>query len=335
MYAPNNRNDKERVFNYTRTTYSGPADCLIVGGDFNCVQNLRRDRLRKPAEGYMSESPAFDEMCRHLDVNGALDLAVSEDNETREPHQHFTRQGKLVHPVRAANPDTIPQQLRSRVEGMWTSIHIDDRFDWDEGCTRLKADIRQARQDEKMRVREATKKTQLQQVKPKFTRKDFIAERAERAGVVDVANLVARVHSVLLPADIELDAGLVHHQAQAKVQQLPRDKQRGEHHGGTSSESSVRTPANRKVTTEWNDRLTAPIEEVEAAAAIRALLRHKAPGPDQLPNGFFADCKNVLISWLTPLFNKIKAGGPMPASFVEGLIIPLRKIGDFDNALGY
>ncbi|TYZ59779.1 hypothetical protein PybrP1_007613 [[Pythium] brassicae (nom. inval.)] len=103
----------------------------------------------------------------------------------------------------------------------------------------------------------------------------------------------------------------------------------------TLFDSSVRITANRKVTTEWNDRLTSSIEEVEVAAAIQPLSRHKAPGPDQLPNDFFADCKDALIPWLTPLFNKINAGGPMLASFAEGLIIPLGKNGDSDNAIDY
>lgn len=45
VYAPNNRSDCERFFREVGAVYTRRADRLILGGDFNSVQNTRRDRL--------------------------------------------------------------------------------------------------------------------------------------------------------------------------------------------------------------------------------------------------------------------------------------------------
>ncbi|TYZ57613.1 hypothetical protein PybrP1_008569, partial [[Pythium] brassicae (nom. inval.)] len=99
--------------------------------------------------------------------------------------------------------------------------------------------------------------------------------------------------------------------------------------------TTVSTPDSRKVPPEWNAQFTSEVNKAEVFRAIRALARHKAPGLDQISNDVFIECGDILAPYLVPQFNEIIAGADMPESFAKGLIIPLRKNGDSNNALDY
>ncbi|TYZ57467.1 hypothetical protein PybrP1_006371 [[Pythium] brassicae (nom. inval.)] len=97
----------------------------------------------------------------------------------------------------------------------------------------------------------------------------------------------------------------------------------------------IRILGNRMVTQDWNEPLMVTITEGEVNAAIWSMARYMAPGLDQLPMDFFADCRRELAPWLAPQFDAILKGGAMLRTFKEGLIILLRKNRDSDNALDY
>ncbi|KAF1314926.1 Rxlr effector protein, partial [Globisporangium splendens] len=97
----------------------------------------------------------------------------------------------------------------------------------------------------------------------------------------------------------------------------------------------VYIPGTRKVTEEQNQDLMAPITEKEVREAIAALHRHKAGGVDSLNNDFYKDCEDVMVEVLVQEFNNIQRGAPMPRSFGQGIVIPLRKKGDSPNPLDY
>lgn len=51
---------------------------------------------------------------------------------------------------------------------------------WDEGCSRIKEDVRRIQRDEKRKVQAATRRLQLEKAKPKAMRADDIAVGVER-----------------------------------------------------------------------------------------------------------------------------------------------------------
>ncbi|KAF1321554.1 Rxlr effector protein, partial [Globisporangium splendens] len=79
----------------------------------------------------------------------------------------------------------------------------------------------------------------------------------------------------------------------------------------------------------------APITEKEVREAIAALHRHKAGGVDSLNNDFYKDCEDAMVDVLVREFDNIQRGAPMPRSFGQGIVIPLRKKGDSPNPLDY
>ncbi|KAF1336631.1 Rxlr effector protein, partial [Globisporangium splendens] len=91
----------------------------------------------------------------------------------------------------------------------------------------------------------------------------------------------------------------------------------------------------RKVTEAQNQELMAPIAEKEVRKAITALHRNKAGGVDSLSNDFYKDCEGAMVGVLVQEFNNIRCGAPMPRSFGQGIVIPLRKKGDSSNPLDY
>ena len=94
-------------------------------------------------------------------------------------------------------------------------------------------------------------------------------------------------------------------------------------------------PSYRVLSPEDNARLMMPISLSEVMTAIRALDRHKAAGPDGLNNDFLKDFQALLAPALVTIGNELLQGRTPPHSFLEGLIIPLRKKGDSMDAMDY
>lgn len=59
--------------------------------------------------------------------------------------------------------------------------------------------------------------------------------------------------------------------------------------------------------------------------ALRSLKRRKAGGPDGLNSDFYKDFEDKLIQDLCTASNAILQGDEPPRSFLEAVIIPLRK----------
>ncbi|KAF1336675.1 Rxlr effector protein, partial [Globisporangium splendens] len=107
------------------------------------------------------------------------------------------------------------------------------------------------------------------------------------------------------------------------------------HKAGQRFDALVYIPETRKVTEAQNQDLMAPITEKEVREAITALHRNKAGGVDSLSNDFYKDCEDAMVDVLVREFNNIQRGAPMPRSFGQGIVIPLRKKGDSPNPLDY
>ena len=87
----------------------------------------------------------------------------------------------------------------------------------------------------------------------------------------------------------------------------------------------VTIPESRHLSATDNGLLMREININEVIEAIDALNRHKAAGTDGLNNDFFKDTQSVLASAMVAIGNEILHGGHPSQSFLNELIIPLRK----------
>jgi hypothetical protein len=77
------------------------------------------------------------------------------------------------------------------------------------------------------------------------------------------------------------------------------------------------------------------ISSKEVIKAIASLSRHKAAGGNGLNNDFYKDHQALLVEAMVTIGNKLLQGGEPPKSFLEGLILPLRKNGDSADAMNF
>jgi hypothetical protein len=103
----------------------------------------------------------------------------------------------------------------------------------------------------------------------------------------------------------------------------------------TEFDKFVSIPAERKVSQSENADLMQEITRGEVIQAFTELNHHKAAGPDGLNNDFYKDTQAILVSVMVVIGNEILQGGEPPPSFLEGLIIPLRKKGDSVDAMDF
>ena len=93
-------------------------------------------------------------------------------------------------------------------------------------------------------------------------------------------------------------------------------------------EEFVTIQENRKLTTIENDHLLQPVCMAEVVTARTGLNQHKEAGPDGLKYDFYEDSQTILEPAMVILGNELLTGKDPPPSFLEGLIIPLCKMGD-------
>ena len=97
----------------------------------------------------------------------------------------------------------------------------------------------------------------------------------------------------------------------------------------------VHIPTERVISNAANAALLAEFSEAEVLTAIAGLSRRKSAGPDGLNNDFFKDTTALMVPALVRVSNAIMTGADPPPSFLEALIIPLRKKGDSADAMDY
>ena len=73
----------------------------------------------------------------------------------------------------------------------------------------------------------------------------------------------------------------------------------------------------------------------EALQTTASLSRHKKDGADGLDNDCIKDYQALLAPALVTIGSDILQGRAPPASFLEGLIIPLQKKGGLEDAMDY
>ena len=75
--------------------------------------------------------------------------------------------------------------------------------------------------------------------------------------------------------------------------------------------------------------------EAEISKQIHNLKKDKSPGIDGLLNEMFVECENVFLPIFTKLFNHILSTGVYPKDWCKGIVIPIFKKGDSEDAGNY
>ena len=78
--------------------------------------------------------------------------------------------------------------------------------------------------------------------------------------------------------------------------------------------------------------LDVPINRNEVYKAVKELKMGKSGGDNLLINELFVHGKDILVPYLTKLFNYSFESGIFPSAWTEGLLVPLHKIGSCNNA---
>lgn len=82
----------------------------------------------------------------------------------------------------------------------------------------------------------------------------------------------------------------------------------------------------------WSNKVFS-VSEVQGV--LKTLKGGKSAGWDTIPNEFLINSPDILASWLTVLFNKIKSGGVMPRGWNKGRITLIHKSGLREVLLNY
>ena len=106
-------------------------------------------------------------------------------------------------------------------------------------------------------------------------------------------------------------------------------------HMGREFDDFVQIPGSRRVSAFDNGIPMSEIDLSEVIVAIEGLNRHKAAGADGINNDLFKDTQAIMAPAMVAVSNELLQGGLPSASFLEGIIISLRKQGDLDDAMDY
>ena len=104
-----------------------------------------------------------------------------------------------------------------------------------------------------------------------------------------------------------------------------------------NGKSETNSPNNPDIETSETHipELDDPITEQEVRQAIRNMKRGKASGIDEICGEFLKYAENVVVPFLTQLFNKLYNASLFPAVWSKSVTVPIFKKGDDDNPDNY
>ncbi|KAF1313456.1 Rxlr effector protein, partial [Globisporangium splendens] len=280
---------------------------------------------------------------------------------TSQP-QRPKRVNKCRYPMRTSRPDLVRTGVQKAIAHELELMQSEGSIVWSNLEQRIIKAILRVNRAEKRQVRRYRQKLEDQQHRPaNRTRLQLIEEQANAAREAaefkfgkymqatqgDVRHFFRRIANWQRDQTIsrlEPTPGRYHppNASLADIVGAEWNQITGQSHAAVPPQKAeqrfdalVYIPETRKVTEEQNQDLMAPITEKEVREAIAALHRHRAGGVDSLNNDFYKDCEDVMVEVLVREFNNIQRGAPMPRSFGQGIVIPLRKKGDSPNPLDY
>ncbi|KAF1327192.1 Rxlr effector protein, partial [Globisporangium splendens] len=280
---------------------------------------------------------------------------------TSQP-QRPRKVNKCRYPIRTSRPDLVRTGVQQAISRELELMQSEGPIEWSHLEKRIIQAILRVSRAEKRQVRRYQQKLEDQQHQPvKRSRRQLIEEQANAAREAaefkfgkymqatqgDVRHFFRRIANWQRDQTIsrlEPTPGRYHppNVSLADIMGAEWHQITGQSHATVPPHKAelrfdalVYIPETRKVTEAQNQDLMAPITEKEVREAIAALHRHKAGGVDSLNNDFYKDCEDAMVDVLVREFNNIQRGAPMPRSFGQGIVIPLRKKGDSPNPLDY
>ncbi|KAF1326320.1 Rxlr effector protein, partial [Globisporangium splendens] len=403
VYAPNKKSEREHFFRRLNEEFRTHRAAAVLGGDFNCVLDMQRDRTEKISDGVehtrRTGASGGSGVASAARTDGAFHILEKKLSQSTRPilysrksgsavqweavelpkrysdhqavvlHMKWTSQpqrprkvNKCRYPIRTSRPDLVRTGVQKAISRELELMQSEGPIEWSHLEKRIIQAILRVSRAEKRQVRRYQQKLEDQQHQPvKRSRRQLIEEQANAAREAaefkfskymqatqgDVRHFFRRIANWQRDQTIsrlEPTSGRYHPPSASLADIMGAEWHQitGQSHATVPPHKAelrfdalVYIPETRKVTEAQNQDLMAPIAEKEVREAIAALHRHKAGGVDSLNNDFYKDCEDAMVDVLVREFNNIQRGAPMPRSFGQGIVIPLRKKGDSSNPLDY
>ncbi|RHZ13501.1 hypothetical protein DYB37_009729 [Aphanomyces astaci] len=335
VYAPSTSTRDQQEFFRRLTSLTPPATPLLVGGDFNCVSHPRWDRhLTNPARPLGSECDAMELWLTRLQL--------CEDRVR-------------LYPIRSTHPQTLTNQILAHI-ARHAPAHAPPAFigvAWDKFITGLHdalGHLQAAEHPPKPPISRlddpVVRITVIEAAAHHLTDlSEYQHGRALRFGDTPSRRFFQRFtdkwDNRSLP-DISPPAGYPPTTSADNMANGWRDIMSSSYTSPTAGHALITTTHSDLLNTVANrlahahlDHLMAPVSDRELSVALARMECSKAPGPDGIPNGFFHEFHVALTPCLLALFNGLLLGHPLPRSFSEADVIPLKKKGNSPHALDY
>ncbi|RHY23163.1 hypothetical protein DYB25_007221, partial [Aphanomyces astaci] len=367
VYAPSTSTRDRQEFFCRLISLTPPATPLLVGGDFNCVSHPRWDRhLTNPTRPLGSECDAMELWLTRLQLYDASVKSVT----THTPGQLSDHNAVCLHigttlahgtdrvrlyPIRSTHPQTLTNQILAHI-ARHAPAHAPPAFigvAWDKFITGLQdalGHLQAAEHPPKPPIRRlddpVVRITVIEAAAHHLTGlSEYQHGRALRFGDTPSRRFFQRFtdkwDNRSLP-DISPPAGYPPTTSADNMANGWRDIMSSSYTSPTAGHALITTTHSDLLNTVANrlahahlDHLMAPVSERELSVALARMECSKAPGPDGIPNGFFHEFHVALTPCLLALFNGLLLGHPLPRSFSEADVIPLKKKGNSPHALDY
>ncbi|GMF46019.1 unnamed protein product [Phytophthora fragariaefolia] len=347
IYAPANRCKRQEFFS-DLSDWMDPTISTLLGGDFNAVLNPRVDRIvdGMPNLG-ACESKELNHLIENLDLMDARSASridrfyVTSDIsgtaqwvEAREPVSHSDhqelrlwltikkshsrkRKGITRYPISSPRPEWVQTQIQKRIKKLTKEFQSQScpAAAWDTFAKQLSVMINVVARMDREHTEHYYDRLQTNTRSLTSTRTEILLKaQHHRTHLQDTS-----IQRIRLQQKEWHQNGTILGASHAKVSSSDiRDALKNFHE----------VPEQNRLQPDEQKKLTRLIEEQEVLTAIEQLPRDKSGGSSGLSHDVFKDFKAELVGSLTAVYQAILNGAAVPKSFLDAVVVPLRKKGD-------
>ncbi|KAK1929575.1 LINE-1 retrotransposable element ORF2 protein [Phytophthora citrophthora] len=349
IYAPAIA-DKRKYFYEDLEVWVENARNLFLGGDFNAVLQPSLDRITKGLRsGKSCESYELNNLVEHLDLLDAVHLTThAEEDSVPDPLSHFSfwrdHSASRIDRFYLSNNiagvvqwawDTFVTQISvmlkevARQDSDRTSVYYNNLRASLNRQHKHRDDYRQTYNNARTRQSQNSFGTMLQPTLINLKR--FYKRHADWQRDQTISNIVPSPGH-FYPEDMSIAEKMASEWngivggSHARVDPSEMEEELRKFHT---------VPEAQRLSPDEKVSLVNLILEDEVLSAINQLPRGKSGGTTGLSHDFFKDFKVEMAECLTMVYRAIQKGAEVPSTFLDAVVVPLRKKGDSPNAMDY